>query len=233
MANAENIVNGQVPLSNYTLDPGHVLFLHHSDNLNCSLTSELLHGNNYAQWKRSCEVSLSAKNKMAFVTGSYEKPTENSPLLPLWERCNSMVISWILHSVDKDIASSIIYTPTAAQIWKDLSQRFSFSQATKIYQLQKEMSNLSQGNLSVSTYFTKCKQLWDEYIVLVTPCSCESVGSAMKLMERQQLMQFLMGLNEAYQVVKSNILMLNPLPSVSQACSIVIQEEQQREIKVP
>jgi len=95
------------------------------------------------------------------------------------------------------------------------------------------MNNLSQGNLSVSAYFTKCKQLWDEYIVLVTPCICESVGSAMKLMERQQLMQFLMGLNEAYQVVKSNILMLNPLPTVSQACSIVIQEEQQREIKVP
>ena len=40
-----------------------------------------------------------------------------------------------------------------------------------------------------------------------------------------------MGLNEAYQVVRSNILMLNPLPSVSQACSIVIQEEQQRQIK--
>jgi len=40
-----------------------------------------------------------------------------------------------------------------------------------------------------------------------------------------------MGLNEAYQVVRSNILMLNPLPSVSQACSIVIQEEQLREIK--
>jgi len=76
--------------------------------------------------------------------------------------------------------------------------KVSFSQATKIYQLQKEMNNLSQENLTVSAYFTKCKQIWDEYIVLVTPCTCESVGSAMKLMERQQLMQFLMDLNEAY-----------------------------------
>jgi len=84
------------------------------------------------------------------------------------------------------------------------------------------MTNLSQGKLSISAYFTKCKQLWDEYMALVTPYTCESMGSAMKLMERQQLLQFLMGLNEAYQVVRSNILMLNPLPSVSQACSIVI-----------
>jgi len=40
-----------------------------------------------------------------------------------------------------------------------------------------------------------------------------------------------MGLNDSYQSVKSNILMMNPLPSVSQASSIVLQEEQQREIK--
>ena len=80
-------------------------------------------------------------------------------------------------------------------------------------------------------YFTKCKQYWDEYIVLVTPCACASTGSAMKLIERQQLMQFLMGLNDYYQGVRSNILMMNPLPSVSQASSIILQEEQQRVLK--
>ena len=168
---------------------------------------------------------------MSIVTGEYEKPNSNSPLLPLWERCNNMVISWLLHSVYKDIASSIIYTPTAAQIWKYLSQRFSFGQGTKIYQLQKEMSNFSQGNLSVSAYFTKCKQLWDEYVVLVAPCSCSLQGSAMKLIQRQQLMQFLMGLNDMYQVARSNILMMKPLPSVAQASSIILQEEQQRELR--
>jgi len=44
----------------------------------------------------------------------------------------------------------------------------------------------------------------------------------MKLIERQQLMQFLMGLNDSYQLVRSSILMMNPLPSVSQAISIVL-----------
>ena len=42
-------VENQVPLCNYTLDPGHALYLHHSDNPNCGLTSELLTGSNYAQ----------------------------------------------------------------------------------------------------------------------------------------------------------------------------------------
>jgi len=192
---AQNTENEQNPvfLNNYNLDPGHVLYLHHSDTPNCNLTNEPLNGSNYNQWRRSCEVSLSAKNKLLFVSGYYAKPASTSPLLPLWERCNSMVISWLLHSVNKDIAASIIYTPTAAQIWQDLSQRFCFDQGTKIYQLQKEMSNLSQESMSISAYFTKCKQLWDEYVVLVAPCACQSTGSATKLIERQQLMQFLMG----------------------------------------
>ena len=116
MAQTEQTKQDQVQLNNYSLNPRHILYLHHYGNPNCSLTNELLNGINYGQSKRSCEVALSAKNKLSFVNGAYEKPEDGSPLLPLWERCNSMVISWILHSVDKDITASIIYTPTAAQI---------------------------------------------------------------------------------------------------------------------
>jgi len=103
-----NSLNRIPVMRNYNLDPRHILYLHHSDNPNCSLTNELLNGNNYAQWRRSFEVSLSAKNKLSFVNGDYTKPASNFPLLPLWERCNSMVISWLLHSLSKDTASSII-----------------------------------------------------------------------------------------------------------------------------
>ena len=85
-------VDNCVPLRNYGLDPGHVLYLSHSDNPNC-LSTTLLNGKNYAKLKRSHEVSLGAKNKMMFMTGEYAKPANDSPVLPLWERCNGMVIS--------------------------------------------------------------------------------------------------------------------------------------------
>jgi len=71
------VLLNDVPLSNYSLDPGHGLYLHHSDNPNCGLTSELLTGGNYVQWRRS------------FVTGGFPKPASNSPYLPLWKRCDS------------------------------------------------------------------------------------------------------------------------------------------------
>ncbi|XP_015158323.1 uncharacterized protein [Solanum tuberosum] len=40
-----------------------------------------------------------------------------------------------------------------------------------------------------------------------------------------------MGINEAYTVVRGNILMMNPLPSMAQAFSLLIQEEKQREFR--
>ncbi|KAH0738905.1 hypothetical protein KY290_037610 [Solanum tuberosum] len=40
-----------------------------------------------------------------------------------------------------------------------------------------------------------------------------------------------MGLNEVYTVVRGSILMMNPLPTIAQGFSILIQEEKQREVK--
>jgi len=71
----------------------------------------------------------------------------------------------------------------------------------QIFQVQREIHYLSQANLSVSEYFTKCKILWDEYAALVSipayPHSKCHVGSAtLKLLENQQLIQFHIGLND-------------------------------------
>ena len=40
-------------------------------------------------------------------------------------------------------------------------------------------------------------------------------------------MQFLMGLNESYNAIRGNILLMDPIPSVRRAYSFVCQEEKQ------
>lgn len=61
-------------------------------------------------------------------------------------------------------------------------------------------------------------------------CTSGAAKSMVKFEQDQRLIQFLMGLNSDYNTVRGNILMMNPLPSISQAYGLVIQEENQREI---
>lgn len=54
------------------------------------------------------------------------------------------------------------------------------------------------------------------YVVLV--CSC---GALPKFIEELKLFWFLAGLNKSYSTVKSNILMMNPIPNISRAYSML------------
>lgn len=62
-------------------------------------------------------------------------------------------------------------------------------------------------------------------------CSCEYDDGErthnVKMNEYQQLIQFLIGLNENYSSKKGNILMINPPPSTTQAYSITLHEKTQ------
>ena len=49
-------------------------------------------------------------------------------------------------------------------------------------------------------------------------------------MERQKLMQFLMGLNETYEQSHSQILMVEPTPTISKAYAMLVERESQRSI---
>nr|KYP38660.1 hypothetical protein KK1_040091 [Cajanus cajan] len=152
--------------------------IHHSDSPSTILVTPLLKGDNYGSWSRAVTMALRAKNKLGFVDGSLPTPKKQDDI-PNWQRCNDLVASWILNSVSPEIRPSILYVETAAQIWIDLKDRFSQSNAPKIYQLKQSISALKQDGMSVSLYFTQLKSLWDELssIAPISSCIC---GNAKK-----------------------------------------------------
>ncbi|KAH0651210.1 hypothetical protein KY285_031329 [Solanum tuberosum] len=60
-------------------------------------------------------------------------------------------------------------------------------------------------------------------------CSCEGKKKMIQFKGDERLIHFLMGLNDTYAPARSNILMLNPLPTVNHAYSLLMQDENQRE----
>ncbi|XP_075107148.1 uncharacterized protein LOC142180119 [Nicotiana tabacum] len=130
-----------------------------------------------------------------------------------------MVTSCVLNSLSKDLADSLQYVRDAKELWQELEDRYDQTNGAKLYQLQKEISDLSQGTLDITGYYTKSKKL------------CGAKANMHKGEHDKRLIQFLIGLNEVYTVVRGSILMMNPLPSIAHAFSILIQEEKQREVK--
>jgi len=143
-------------------DLAEAYFLHPSDHPGLLLVSTAFDGTGFGSWKRAMTIALSTKSKLYFVHGSLQKPDSNSVNLKKWIKCNDMVMSWILNVLTKTIADSIICAKTARQMWIELEERFDQINGAKLYQVQKEMCNVSQGTNDIATYFTKVKSLWDE-----------------------------------------------------------------------
>ncbi|VFQ60933.1 unnamed protein product [Cuscuta campestris] len=115
----------------------------------------------------------------------------------------------------------------------ELEERFGQSNGVRLYQLQKEVCSITQGNSDVAAYFTKLKTAWDELNIVcnLPKCTCGAVQALLKYEQDQRLIQFLMGLNSDYNVLRGNILVMRPLPTVSEAYGLVIHEEKQKEIQ--
>ena len=103
-----------------TQDPSSVFFIHPNENPGVSLVYEKFAGENYSAWKRSMIIALAAKNKLCFVDGNLEKRQTTDTDFKEWERCNNLIISYLLKSLDVSISRSALYFSIAREIWKDL-----------------------------------------------------------------------------------------------------------------
>lgn len=203
-------------------DPVSPYYLHPSDNPGMKLVSMKFDGNGYTDWKQSLLISLSAKNKVGFVDGTITKPTVTDATLKAWERCNSMMISWLLGVLDQNIARSVLYFKSAREIWLNLEERYGQASGTTLFALQQSLFEIRQGSDNISGYYTKIKMLWDQ-LDSVDPlptcscanCTCQITQKLVKSQDDRRLVEFLMKLNEGFEMIRGNILVMSPLPSIA------------------
>jgi len=208
------------------LDPSSPYYIHPSENPSSVSISPTLDGSNYHSWSRAFRMALISKNKMGFLTGTIPAPDTQNSFYTSWERCNTLIMSWLLNSLSPPIAQSVIFLDRAADIWTDLRERFSQSDLLRIAELQEEIYSLRQGSRSVTDYFTALKSIWEQLDNLrpYTNCTCSA-----KLYHQQDfVIRFLKGLEEHFSIVRSQILLMDPLPPVNRVFSMIIQQERHK-----
>ncbi|GJU17601.1 cysteine-rich receptor-like protein kinase 8 [Tanacetum coccineum] len=216
--------------------PHHPLYFHPNDHPGLLLIAKKLNGSdNYGTWKRSMLIALSAKNKLKLINGEYDEPPIDSPLRAYWERANDMLISWILNTVSEQIGNHLTFVNSACALWSELQEHYSQLDGHRIYQLANEIVELKQSNCTIEVYYHKLKGLWDEIDAIEAPyacsckCTCENGKENGEREQRKRLIQFLMGLDECYTNIRGQILLMQPLPLVAKAYSMLRQEEKQRD----
>ncbi|KAL2253435.1 UNVERIFIED_CONTAM: Retrovirus-related Pol polyprotein from transposon RE1 [Sesamum indicum] len=210
-----------------------------SDHTGIVMVSAMLTGSNYFAWSRAIRRALTAKMKLDFVDGTAVRPPGNTDDFKKWNRIDSMVTTWILNCMSKELAESFMYVSSSRELWLELEARFGESNSPMIYQLQREISQVTQGNMSITEYYTKIKRLWDELTCLAptpkcvcTGCTCGINKAMAEMTTSNQLIQFLVGLNTVYDQARNQILLLEPLPSVTKAYSMLIRMEKQMQMNV-
>ncbi|XP_049382683.1 uncharacterized protein LOC125847017 [Solanum stenotomum] len=185
---------GSQALNDYVMVSFHAYYLHPSYAPGMVLVSAPFDCKGFEGWRRAMLIALLAKNKIGFIDGNLPKPA-SAPLLNAWTRCNDTILSWLLNSLSKDIAESVLYSHSDQYLWEDLEARYGQTNGQTLL-TTKEIIRFSSRKDKTN-----------------------------KAQEDEWLLQFLMGLNDSYLGVRRNIFMNNPLPSIGHAYSFVIQDE--------
>lgn len=229
----KSVVNAEVVKK--TLSP---YDLNSNDNPGSIITQVQLRGENYDEWAKAIRTSLRARRKWGFVEGTVKKPNEESPEMEDWWTVQSMVVSWILNTIEASLRSTISYMENAKELWDDIKERFSVANGPRIQQLKSELAECKQEGMSMVNYYGKLKALWDElgnYHQIPTctceGCKCNIKAKLEKQREEEKVHQFLMGLDDVvYGTTRSSLLATDPLPSLNRVYATLIQEERVKAI---
>ncbi|KAL2230382.1 UNVERIFIED_CONTAM: hypothetical protein Sindi_1632600 [Sesamum indicum] len=84
-----------------------------ADHSNLVMISAPFNGANWLTWSRSIRIALEGKDKLGFIDGSFVRPNEGSTDLKQWKIAYSVVRTWILSIMTKDIVNAFLYASSA------------------------------------------------------------------------------------------------------------------------
>ncbi|XP_074265551.1 uncharacterized protein LOC141587990 [Silene latifolia] len=210
----------------------------HVENPGLKITSTEFNGHNYEEWSQDFLLALLAKGKSGFLDGTIPKPASTDATYASWQLQNALVTAWLFNTLDSTIKRSISKRPEAKQVWLDIRSRFCQNNDARIYRLQADLVACHQGHTeTIMAYYSRLITLWDESSEAdpvpscpCNPCSCSWVSIVDAWRERNKVRDFLIGLDERFDTARSQLLGINPLPTLNLIYNRLLQEESVRSL---
>jgi hypothetical protein len=131
-----------------------------------------------------------------------------------WLRLDSIVLSWILNTVNSELQDMLRNTPSARQAWLAIEGQFQGNAEARALQLDVRFRTFEQGDLAVGEYCRTMKAMADSLGDLGWPVE-----------DRALVLQILRGVSDRYAHIRWLIVRQRPFPTYLQVCDDLLMEE--------
>lgn len=126
-------------------------------------------------------------------------PPSDDPAYASREIENSMVMSWLVNSMEPEIGRTYLFLPSAHALWEAVKETYSdLGNSAQLYEVTTKMRELRQRSKSVTQYYNELKTLWmecDLYYDFGWNCPTDR-ARFQKVIEKDRVFPFLAGLNK-------------------------------------
>ncbi|XP_057430091.1 uncharacterized protein LOC130723151 [Lotus japonicus] len=183
-------------------------------------------GKNYGAWEFQFQMFVKGKGLWDDHVAQSTAPAEKTALAA-WQTKDAQVITWILASVEPHMINNLRAFSTAKDMWDYLKRIYNQDNVAKRFQLELDIANYRQGNLSIQDYYSGFLTLWaDHSAILHADVSKDSLTAVQKVYQISQRDQFLMKLRPEFEAVRAALLNRNPAPSLDVCLAELLREEQ-------
>ena len=177
-------------------------------------------GKLYSSWEFQFRLFVTGKELWGHVDGSEPAPTDTAQLAA-WKVKDARVMTWIISAVDQNIALNLKPYKTSKEMWEYLKKVYNQDNAAKRFQIEYDISNYSQGTLSIQEYYSGFQNLWAEFTdIAYAKVPATSLLSVQEVHEQSKRDQFLMKLRPEFEVTRSNLMNRASSPSLDASTNI-------------
>ena len=117
-----------------------VLFNNPRNSNSVHLTIHKLNGKNYVKWAQSIKLVIDGKGKLGHLTGEVKKPIVGDTNMKAWKSENSLIITWLINSMEPTIGKPFLFLPIAQDVWEAVHDTYSdFENSSQIFGLKSQL----------------------------------------------------------------------------------------------
>ena len=87
-----------------------------SNSHSVQITTIRLNGDNFLRWSQSYRMKIRGQGKICYITGDKKSLAVNDLLFDSYDTENSMVMTWLVNSMEEDISSNYMCYNTTQEL---------------------------------------------------------------------------------------------------------------------